>query len=466
MVSILIAFLGLGPVPYTISTLLKNAHLAMESGEWSNAAANLANAAIYYPWRVELSIEAAHAAFNAGDPKAVIEYLEPPGTFSRLNPDDLLLLGDSYYQSGDTAKAEATWRSIADQGNSVQAVQRLADLFLEQKDYALAASEMQNLLALNPADIILYYRVGLLYATSDPLKALPYLAQAVDLDTSNAKNAQSLYDKIRTANLSDQPAFTQLASGRQLAEMGEWALAAEAFKHAVALDPGYADAWAFLGEAQQQLRRQDVGLSPKAGLPELEHAVQLDRSSVLANTFMGLYWERQQDYSQAQYYLGQAITNSPDDPILYTEVGNILSKAGDLPAAQSAFEKAITLAPQDPLFYRLKAEFALENQIQIRELALPPARQALMLNPDDPESLDLMANVMLELQDYYSAEGYAQAAINADPGYTPAYLHLGTAYLYRGEANQARKWLDLAAKQDPGSWVAAQAARMIEYYFP
>ena len=89
-----------------------------------------------------------------------------------------------------------------------------------------------------------------------------------------------------------------------------------------------------------------------------------------------------------------------------------------------------------------------------------------MLNPNDPDSLDLMAKVMLELQDYYSAESYAQEAINADPGFAPAYLHLGTAYLYLGEPDLARQWLDQAISMEPGSWVAAQATRMIDYYFP
>ncbi len=466
LVSILIAFLGLGPVPRAINTLMKNSHLALDSGEWSSAATSLANIAEYYPWRVELNIDAAHTAFQAGNPKAAIEYLERPGTLSRLSTDDQILLGDAYYQSGNASKAEAIWKEVVDRGNSIQAVQRLADLFLEQKDYASAASEDQTLLSLNPSDARLYYQVGLLYAITDPLKAVPFLAQAVEIDPSDATNAQKLFDKIRTASLFDQPAYTLLASGRQLADSGEWALAAEAFKHATEIDPGYADAWAFLGEAQQQINMKETGSGSGEGLNELEQAMRLDGSSVLAKTFMGLYWERQQDYSQAQSYVEQAIANSPEDPYLYTELGNILSKAGDLPAAQLAFEKAIQLAPQDPVFYRLKAEFALENQIQTRELALPAARQALMLNQKDPESLDLMAKVMIELQDYYSAESYAQAAINADAGYSPAYLHLGTAYLYRGESELARNWLDLAIKQDPNSLAASQAARMINYYFP
>lgn len=466
LVSILIAFLGLGPVPHALSTLLRNAHLALDAGDWSNAAKNLANVAEYYPWRVEFNTEAAHAAFEAGDFKATIEYLERPTTINHLSTNDLILLGDAYSQSGKTSKAEAIWKGVIEQAASIQSSQRLADLYMAQKDYASAASQMQNLLTLNPSDARLYYQLGLLYAVTDPLKALPYLAQAADIDPSNASNAKDLYNKIRTANLFNQPAYTLLASGRKLADMGEWTLAAEAFKIATEQDPGYADAWAFLGEAQQQIVIKEAGSSSEAGLTELERAMQLDHGSALANTFMALYWERQQDFTQAQTYLEQAIAITPEDPYLSTELGNIFSKAGDLPAAQAAYVKAIQLAPKDPLFYRLLAEFALENQIQIHELALPRARQAVMLDPKDPASLDLMAKVMIALQDYYSAKNYAQAAINSDPGFAPAYLHLGTAYLYLGESDLARQWLDTASRLDPGSWSATQAKRMIEYYFP
>ena len=181
---------------------------------------------------------------------------------------------------------------------------------------------------------------------------------------------------------------------------------------------------------------------------------------------MGLFWERREDYSQAQIYLKQAIKGNPNDPILYTELGNILSKSGDLPAAQSAYEAAIQLAPKDFLFYRLLAEFALNNQIQIRELALPNARQAVTLNPNDASTLDVMAQVMLLLEDYHSAERFARNAIQADPSLATAYLHLGTAYLYLNEPGFARQWLNLAKTIDPASPVANIAKRMLDYYFP
>ncbi len=464
--SIVIALLGLSPAPHAISTFFRNAQSSIDSGDWSGAATNLANTAEYYPERVDLVIKAAHYAFEGGDPKAAIQYLERPVVFSKLSIDDLILLGDAYYQSGNTSKAEATWKEVINQADSSEAEQRLADLYLEQKNYASAVEQMQKLLTLNPSDIRLYYQIGLLYAMTDPLKALPFLAQAKELDPANASNAQELHDKIRTATLFDQPAYTLMASGRQLANMGEWMLAAEAFRRATEQDPGYADAWAFLGEARQQVGMKETGSTSEAGYIELERALEVDSKSILGNTFMGLYWERQQEYSQAQYYLKQAIAISPNDPYLYTELGNILSKAGDLPTAQSAYEAAIKIAPQDPVFQRLLAEYALENQIQIRELALPAARQAVMLNPHDPASLDLMSKVMLELQDYLSAESYAQEALSYDPGYAPAYLHLGTAYLYQNEPELALQWLDKAKKMEPGSWVGVQATRMIDYYFP
>lgn len=466
LVSLLIALLGLTTAPHAAGALLVNSFQSIAAGDSHKAAEYLSSAANYFPWRVDLNMEAAHYAFQAGDPKSTIEYLERPGTISQLTIDDLIMLGDAYNQSGNLPMAEAIWKHVTELGDSIPATQRLVDLYLQQKDYASAASYSQKLLFLNPSNVHLYYQIGLLYAVTDPVKALPFLTQAVEIDPENASAAQVLHDKIRTANLFDEPSYTYLIIGRQLANDGEWEFASTAFQQAVSLRPGYADAWALLSEAHQQITLQETGLVSDVGLPELELAIQLDRNSILANTLMGLYWERQEDYSQAQQYLEHAITDSPDDPYLYAELANILSKAGNLPAAQSAYESAIQLTPQDPLFYRQLAEFALENQIQIREVALPAARQAIQLDPRDPSSLDVMAQVMLMLRDYHSAERFSLDSLQSDPEFAPAYLHLGMSYLYLGESDLARKSLGLAETIDPDSWVAAQAKRMIEFYFP
>jgi tetratricopeptide (TPR) repeat protein len=447
-------------------TLLQNAKRYLSDGDFAGAANSLAGVAEYYPWRYDLALSAGRLAFKAGNPHMAVQYLEQPGTLSHLTTEDLIMLGDAYNQMNDPLVAITIWKSLDSRDGSSQAVQRLADYYLQQKDYASAAISLQKLLQINPADIRQYYQLGLLYAATNPEKALPYLVQAAELDPVHASQAQSLHDSIRTALLSNETAYTYLVSGRQLANLDEWNLAAEAFHRATQLRPGYADAWAFLGEALGQIDYQDTSTYTSRGLTDLQLALRLDGSSLLANTFMGLYWERRQDYAQAQAYLEQAIKSNPQDPYLYSELGNILSRAGDLPAAQSAYQAAIQKNPQNPLFYRLLAKFAIENQIQIRELALTAARQALILDPNNADSLDVMAQVMLMLEDYHSAERYSRDAIQVNPRFSPAYLHLGTAYLYLGQGELARSWLKLACTIEPDSWVAAQATRMLSYYFP
>jgi tetratricopeptide (TPR) repeat protein len=466
LVSIFVGLLGLTPHPHAVDRFLENAGRSLANGDILTASQNIADAGESFPWWYELNLIAGRLALQAGDPKAAIQYFERPGAISHLSSDDLILLGDAYHQTGDPLMAEKIWRQVSEQDASSQVYERLANFYLLQKDYVSAITMLQHLLDLNPSDISLYYQIGSLYAATDPIKALPFLAQASEIDPAIAIQAQNLHDKIRTASLSDDLAYTLLIAGRQLASWGDWELATVAFQNAVKIQPEYTDAWAFLSEAQQQMELLLNGSVSGAGLHELENAIRLDPNSPLANTLMGLYWERQGDYSQAQLYLEHAIASSPKDSFLYSELGNILTKAGDLPAAQSAYEKAIQLSPQEPLFYRLLAEFALQNQIQIRELALPAARKAVNLDPKNPASLDVMAQVLLMLQDYRSAERFALDALQLDPSYSPAYLHLGLAYLYLNEPDLARQYLGLAETVSPTSLTASQAKRLLDYYFP
>ncbi len=466
LVSLLIALLGLSPLPHAANTLLANAHQAIEQADWLSASEYLAKAGVITPWRYDLNLQAGRYAIDAGNAQAAITYFERPLTVNQLTTPDLLLLGDAYYQTGDPYRAEAIWIRVNQLGDSPQAYGRLANLYLQRHDYPSAIDALEKLIYLNPSETSLYYKIGTLYAVTEPMNALPFLVQAAEVDPGRASLAKDLYAKIRTANLFDEPAYTLLISGRQLANFGEWGLASVAFQHAIDLQPGYADAWAFLGEARQQVLLQNGGASGEAGLPELERSMQLDPNSVLGNTFTALYWERQQDYSQAQRYLERAITLNPTDPYLYSELGNILSKAGDLPAAETRYEDAIQLAPMDPLFYCLLAEFALEQQIQIRELALPAARQAIDLDPGNARALDVMAQVMFALQDYHSAERFSLKALQADPGYAQAYLHLGTVYIYLQQPDLAQQWLSQAESVGVNTWVAAQAQRLLEYYYP
>jgi len=296
----------------------------------------------------------------------------------------------------------------------------------------------------------------------DPDLSLAYLAQAAELDPALRPAALELQRKIRTATLFEEPAYTFTAAGRVLATLNEWPLAEAAFLRATELRPDYAEAWAFLGEARQH----STSTSVHAGLFELNQALSLDPSSVTANLLMGIYHQRLGNHLQAINYIQVTIAVEPTNPLLHAELANALAQQGDLPAAQASFEDAILMAPDDPLFYRLLAEYALDHQIQIREVALPAARSAVILAPADPSSLDLLGRTLLTLGDLLTAERLLLEALTVDSQFASAHLHLGMVFVQRGEMELGRQEFDLAETLGSGTLTATQAQRFLAYYFP
>ena len=59
----------------------------------------------------------------------------------------------------------------------------------------------------------------------------------------------------------------------------------QAYRQAVAADGENAEAWAWLGEAEQQLGQD--------GRAELDQALSLDRKNPIVRSLRGLYWMRQ-----------------------------------------------------------------------------------------------------------------------------------------------------------------------------
>jgi tetratricopeptide (TPR) repeat protein len=146
----------------------------------------------------------------------------------------------------------------------------------------------------------------------------------------------------------EEPAYTALAVGRALAAIGEWELAAEAFRRATLARPDWAEAWAFLGEAQQRL---DPGVhTDNLALQYLEKALSLQPASIAANVFMALYWQRHSHQDTALEYMHKAAAAEPDNPVLQAEIGHFLAELGDLPAALQFYERA-RACPNDPAFW-------------------------------------------------------------------------------------------------------------------
>jgi Flp pilus assembly protein TadD len=204
----------------------------------------------------------------------------------------------------------------------------------------------------------------------------------------------------------------------------------------------------------------------QTGLEELQTALVLDPNSVAANTFMALYWSRKNKYDLALRAIHAALLLDPKNPALQVELGNILAASGDSPGAYQAFQQAVALSPNDPSYLCSLARFSLSYEFEVSGVALPAARRAVVLAPKLPESQDTLAQVMIRLGDLDSAARFVWRALQADPDYPPAHLHLGLIYALRGEQGAAYQELTLASSLAPGSATSDQALRLLQTYFP
>jgi tetratricopeptide (TPR) repeat protein len=431
------------------------------------AAASLAKVAEYQPWRVDLWQSAGIYALQSGEPQAAVEYFEHGESLNALSPEGYLILGDAYQLLFDLDYAQRAWQAALQRGTDpVKIYRRYLEVHQEQGDFQAMVSDLQELSALRPADVQLRYTLGLYLAAQQPEDALAHLVQAADLDSTLKPRVDVLVNSIRAARRADDPAYTLLEAGRALAAAGEWTLAAEAFQRAVDQRPEFPEAWAYLGEARQHQSPEKGESQPEVGLKEIQKALSLDPNSLVANTLLALYWQRNGQTDQARDVLSRIIEIYPDNPALQAELGNILAQDGEMESALAAFRAAVELAPRQADYWRLMADFSARYEYLVSEVGLPAARRAAALNQDDPSNLDMLGQVLLLLEDFASAERFFQRAVEADPGYAPGHVHLGLIYILREERSRARdKWtqvLELA----PGMPAADQARRLLENYFP
>jgi Tfp pilus assembly protein PilF len=458
--------LSTAPRPFQSSLEQGRAGEAALAGDPAAAAEHYANAARLLPYRHDLWERAGHWALQSGDPRQAIEYLERAG--GGLSTQGLTSLGDAYKEIGDLSQAIQSWQAaLAAGGPAADLYRRTWQACYAQGDYASATEALLKLEEIETQDGQTQYQLGLLLAAQQPQQAVKHLELAASLEPELAAKANQLRSEILAASLTDDPAYGLLMAGRALASLEIWPLAIEALTQATKANPNYAEAWAYLGEARQHLETQaedkpgDESI-PGVGLVEIHKALELDPKSLSAHLFLSLYWSRRERFDLAEQAIAAAIQDYPQEAILYVELGRVRASAGDLTGAYNAYVKATEIQPQSAAFQRYLAEFALNYSYQIGAVALPAARQVVLLSPNDAPALDLMAQVLIRLGDLANAERYLRQALQIDANYVYAHLHLGTIYLLRAETQAALDELHLVQELSPDSPAAEQAGRLIE----
>ena len=458
-------------------TELRLAQTSVRAGEWQSASRHYAAAAIEAPWRADLWALAGRYALESGDPQKAVEYLnrsiQVAGSGASNLPEDAWVnLGEAYRQQGDLPSALSAWQeALLHTGTPLE----LQELILQAQenlgDYPQAVETLHQMIASQQENAGLRFRLGLLLASQEPEAALDVLDEAGRLDPALASPVSTLRRAILSGRIGDDRAYSLVSTGRALAVLEEWPLAAEAFHQAALARPDYAEAWAYLGEALQHLPDASPpgtqpALTGQEALQALNKALELDPDSVAANSMLALYHSRNGQVNQALESIRKAVELEPQSPELNAQLGSILAQSGDFANAYFAYKKATELSPLEPKFYRLLAEFSAAYNYQTVEIGLPAARQAVILAPQDAASLDSLAQVLIKLGDLSSAERFLNQALQINPDYAPAYLHLAAIYLLRDEMENSRSALDQVLSLSPESAAGFQAQRLIEDYFP
>jgi tetratricopeptide (TPR) repeat protein len=445
--------LSFGPSANSVTQKIQNAQSAFEAGDYSHQGEILVGLAEENPWWKSLWEMAGEAFYRAGGYYQAIACYQRASELNSLSDPGRVNLGDAYQKLGDYQAAESVWQGLE---LLPEALIKLTELYESQGDISAAVEVWEKLLATSDAgeDQEYIFHFALLVAAERPPEALPYLDQSAE----KFPVAADISGAIRES-LSSEKAYQYVTSGQALAAHDYWELAAYAFEQAAILRPDYMEAYLYWGEALQHIP------NPVMDAREiLEKGLALDDQAVLANLFLGLYWQRQGSHDRALEYFQVAETAWPEQPDIYIEQGRSLAALGDLESALDKYHKAIELAPLSDTYYRQLADFCVLYSYQVREVGLPSARIAVQLNDQDPANLDSLGQVILALDDQMNAIQFFLKALDVDPGFAPAYYHLGILYSARDDRQLAVYYLQQAIINAKNPALLDQAERLLSSY--
>ena len=439
----------------------RNARAALAAGDELKAAQQFEMAAQQLFWKPELWNEAGDIYISLEQVETALLAYEHAKTRNALDICGWAIIG-SYADSPATVWREGTrhypqnvvlylnlaWENRV-QGDNDQ-----------EQEYLLKALANESafdcqVFVVNFADV--HYRAGLLLMDDDPARALDELSVAARMDLGYAPVVETLRTSLNLASLEDDPAEQLVVIGRGLGLADEWALAASAFYDATQADPENASAWAWLGEANYQL-----GEDPLAAF---ETAASINPNDTSLLSLRSFYYQRHNDLESALIDVAKLAALEPENPHWQVSLGALYAERGDLPTALAAYQRAVELAPDDPVYRQALALFSFKYRYDMAGIGLSAARRAVILAPNDARYIDTLGLVHFGLERDEDARRQFLRALEKDPDYAAAYLHLGMLYIQRGHWEQARTALVNAQTFASDQTVRDEAARLLTEYF-
>jgi tetratricopeptide (TPR) repeat protein len=458
-IPLIIVLTGMNPFNMQIHQIINSTSQAKVLVDFVNGA-DLLNKVIWMePWRGELYEKIGYFDMKSGNLSEAGIAFEQAAHLNRLSLQGWLDWGDLEQKNANPSSAKDIWtlalRSYPKEPGFYDRLWKNQEKAGQLDQEFQTLSEWINNI---PNSAQANYRMGLLLAVRQPNLATEYLQKSADLDSEYKVNTQKIINGLVLSSVVKDPAVKLLQIGRALGGIGEWNLAQVPFQQAVSQTPHYAEAWAFLGEAEQQ--------NGKDGLKELETARSLNPQSVIVQSLFSLYWRRQGNPAAALVYSYAAMNQEPQNALWEMELGETLSEMGEISEALDHFQKATYLEPSDSIYWEALSRFCIINSVEANTTGLDAARQALILDPKNPSMLDLMGWAFQNMNDLDNAKKFFLQSIQQDDKYAPARLHLGQVYLQLDQNNLAYDQFALVVNLSKDEAILDTTRRLIQNYFP
>jgi TolB-like protein/Flp pilus assembly protein TadD len=230
--------------------------------------------------------------------------------------------------------------------------------------------------------------------------------------------------------------------------------ARQMFARAIVIDPGYARAYAGVGdccsflymwcEASEDNLREALSASRRA--------VELDPQSAEAHASRGLAESLSNNYEGAGKEFETAIRLDPRLFEAYFFYGRSCFEQGHWVKAAGLFEQASQVNPDDYQAHSLRGlcfralDRAEEARAAFRD-ALQAAERHLQFHPDDVRAVSLGSGALYGLGEHARAREWVDRALSMDPEEAPTLYNVACTYSLLGETDKAIECLERAFRQ-------------------
>ncbi len=167
---------------------------------------------------------------------------------------------------------------------------------------------------------------------------------------------------------------------------------------------------------------------------------------------LGVAYAQQQDYTQAETYILQAIQHTTDNSNYYNSLANVYWYQKHTGKALQFYQQALKLNPHQAESHNgLGNVFKAQNQL---EKAVKHYQQALKINPHYADACNNLSIVLKFQGKFTEAIHYCQQALTLNPNLSEAYTTLGSIAKDQGRLAEAVEHYQKALSINPNSVTA------------